>query len=394
MIQIIGVDHDVPVVVRERFSVSQKKLGERLKSLKAVFEEVAILSTCNRTEIYFKSRKDYGDIVEQLFYAMNWDIKLKKYIYHLKERMAVDHIMYLSSGFHSVVVGEDQILSQIKSSYESALAEKSIGREFSSLFKKSIRCGKEFRSRSKLYQIPVSSSSIAVSESRRRYAQRYMVIGYGDVGKLTLKYILSSQVEKVYIVVKDGDKIEIDHPAVEIIPYGERIERYGDVDCIISSTSAPHTVVDYEESLRGKLIFDLAVPRDVSDSVYSSHEIEVYNIDMLRKIDSENQKKRQAIMDENRFIVEKYIREFYDWKSTAELSPIILEIQRKSEEVVESRHRTFKNKRESRDVDELARTMIKSTSNVYVNRAIEVMKSEILEGRGEECLEIIKKIFY
>lgn len=180
---------------------------------------------------------------------------------------------------------------------------------------------------------------------------------------------------------------------VEVIEYSERSRYYGEVDCIISSTSAPHVVVEHEDALKGKLIFDLAVPRDVSESVYSDPEIEVYNIDMLRRIDDENQKKRAALMESKRGIIESYIEEFYHWKATSELAETIAEMQRKSSEIVESRHRTFRNKRESRDVDELARQMIESASSAYLNRAIEVMKSETLKGRGEECLKIIEKIF-
>lgn len=393
MIQLIVVDHSVPVVIREKFSVPQKKLSKYLGKLREVFEEVLVLSTCNRMEIYFRSQLEGNEALEVLFEIMGWDFRLQKYTTHFVGKDAVEHLMHLASGFLSVVLGEEQILSQIKSSYRVALQENSVGKEFSSLFRKAIRCGKSFRTEAKLYEIPVSSSSIAVSESRRRYARSYMVIGYGDVGKLTLKYILSSQAEKVYLVVQDKGGVQIQDNRVEVIDYSERKSYYGDVDCIISSTSAPHTVVDYEDSLKGKLIFDLAVPRDVSEKVYADSEIEVYNIDMLRRIDDENQKKRREHMEEKRYIVESYIAEFYEWKSTAELSPLIAEMKKKSAEIVESRHRTFRNKRETKDIDGLAEKMIESASNVYLNRAIEVMKSEMLEGRDERCLEIIKKIF-
>jgi glutamyl-tRNA reductase len=361
--------------------------------LKFLLDEVLIISTCNRTEIYFKSKNKKENIVELIFKEMNWDKKLEKYIYHLLDREAVEHAMYLVCGFQSVVIGEEQILSQFKQSYRSSLNAKSIKSEFSSLFKKAIKCGKEFRYNSELYRIPVSSSSIAVSEAKRRKAKRYMILGYGDVGKLTLKYILSSDFEKVYIVVPDDFQEEINHPKVELINFSERRKYYSIVDCIISSTSAPHPLIEYEDSLKGKLIFDLAVPRDVGESVYLSHETEVYNIDMLRKVDRENQEKRKRIMEENSYIVEKYIKEFYDWKTTKELTPLIIEIKNTAEQIVDSRHETFKNKRETKDVDELAYTLIKSTSNAYVNRAIDLLKSKSLEGRGEECLDIIKKIF-
>ncbi|OHW63444.1 glutamyl-tRNA reductase [Andreesenia angusta] len=393
MIGVVGVDHSVPVVIREKFSVSKKKTRRKLNELKEIFEEAVILSTCNRTEVYFKPKIQKKSVTEELFRVMGWDERLSKYVYSLEGREAVEHLMHLSSGFLSVVLGEEQILSQIKSAYGDALEEKSVGKEFSSLFRKSIRCGKTFRAESKLHEIPVSSSSIAVSESRRRYASHYMIIGYGDVGKLTLKYLLSSQAEKVYLVVRDSNGVQVMDSRVEVIEYSERSRYYGEVDCIISSTSAPHVVVEHEDALKGKLIFDLAVPRDVSESVYSDPEIEVYNIDMLRRIDDENQKKRAALMESKRGIIESYIEEFYHWKATSELAETIAEMQRKSSEIVESRHRTFRNKRESRDVDELARQMIESASSAYLNRAIEVMKSETLKGRGEECLKIIEKIF-
>lgn len=393
MIQSIGVEKNVPIEIREKFSIISKRIEKYLDKLNEEFYESIILNTCNRTEIYFISAEKKESTREKIFEIMDWQKDLKKYTFYKNEKETIGHLMKLVCGFDSFIKGEDQILSQVKRAYEISLNNNTLGGEFSRLFKKVISCGKEFRQKTQLYKVPISYSSISVKESLRRGIKRFMIIGYGEVGKLTLKYILPNQFEKIYIVSRDESDIDYFDPKVEFIDFSKREKYYKKVQCIITATSAPHTVVKKNSGLKDKLIFDLAVPRDVEEEVYYIEGVKVYNIDILDKMDHENQLKREEIMEKHKYILDKYIREFEEWQETKEIIPYILKINNKKKEIVEKRHRTFINKIETKDIKENSYILMDSVANAYTNKAIELLKEEYLKGNGKECLEMIKKVF-
>ena len=392
MIQLIGLKHDVKIEIREKLSIIPKRQEKCLEALLNICEEAVILSTCNRTEIYFKSKDE--DIVERVFEALNWDKTLIKCVFNNKEEKAIQHLMEVVCGFDSLLLGEDQILGQVRDAYEAAKDSKAIKKELQRLFENAIACGKEFRTKSRISDIPVSSSSMVVKQAIDRGHKNFMLLGYGTVGELTSKYILEGKVDLLYIAVRDTQKVSIEDPRVKVIPFKDINKYYEEVDCVISCTSAPHTVVHLKE-LPNKylLLFDLAVPRDIEETVSKNPLYEVYDIDMLQDIHDDNYKKREASMKDNRYIVDKAIKEYIDWKMTKELSPFIKKIKHNGEDIYKERLETFKHKKETKDNEKLAELLLKSTSDAYVNKAIEVLKEEHLKGRSKECVDIISRIF-
>lgn len=395
MIQVLGLKKNLKIDVREKFSIIQKRIEEKNMILSQICSEVVIISTCNRTEIYFDSEKSANEVIDEIFERLDWDKNLKKNFFNYENEMAIKHLMKVVCGFDSLILGEDQILGQVKEAYEIALKLGIIKSNLKKLFQIAITCGKEFREKSKLYKIPVSSSSIAVNEARKNGCLSFMVLGFGNVGELVCKYILSGKFESLYIVVRNPNVVSIVDDRVKVIPFNNRQIHYKEVDCIISCTSAPHPVIWERELPNKKLeVFDLAVPRDAEESVYSMKDVKVYDIDTISSIDIDNRKKRISIMLENRSIIDKYIEEFFEWKRIQNVVEDIIKIKESGEKIYKKRCETFKNKKYTKDNEKLVNTLIKSTSDAYTNRAIEVLKEEELNGSGEECLRIIRKIFY
>ncbi|MCY6356307.1 glutamyl-tRNA reductase [Clostridium sp. ZS2-4] len=393
MVQLIGLRSNIEVSIREKLSIIEKHNNEYLRKLLNICEEAVIISTCNRTEIYFNSKVDES-IVEEIFKVLEWDLELTKYTFYLKDRDVVRHLMEVACGFHSKILGEDQILGQVKTAYQNSLEIKGVKKELQRLFQLAITCGKEFKVKSELYKIPVSSSSIVIKECRKRGICNFMILGYGNVGSLTAKYILSDDLDSLYIAVRNINSVSIADNRVKVIPFEERKKYYKNVECIISCTSAPHSVV-VKEDLPDKelLIFDLSVPRDVDQNVYNMDNIQVYDIDKISSVDDENRIKRKNLMIKNKCIIEKYIEDFYIWKELRKITPHIKELKKYGEEVYKDRYITFKNKKRTKDNEALAEILLKSTSDAYINRAIEVLKEEQLKGRGQECLSILERIF-
>jgi len=397
MIGLIGIRKNTPLDIREKFIIKPKKYEEYINELLKEMKEVVILASCNRTEIYFNASFNEEELLKKIFDIFNWDNDYKQYVFITNSKDVYRHLFEVCCGFHSKILGEDQILGQIKNVYEESLNIKAVTLELHRLFQEAITCGKRFRKEAKLFEIPVSSSSIVVNESISNGCTKFMVLGYGEVGKLVVKYLLSHGVKRIYLVVRNNKiKDEIQDERIKIIGFEEKNEYIDEVECIIGCTSAPHAVVnksDINEKGNKLIIYDLSVPRDVEKEVALLDRAEVYNIDTISRINDKNKKLRKEKMEENRHIMTKYLKEYEEWLKLRSISPEIKRLKALGNEISKKRIQTFSHKSNSEKDINLANKLIKSTSDFYINRAIEVIKEEALKGCSEECMKIIEKIF-
>lgn len=397
MIQLLGIRKNTGVEIREKLTLSPKKRKEYTKELLQYFDEIIILSTCNRTEIYYNGSLRGEESLLKIFEVLNWDIELKENCFYLEEKDTIKHLMEVVCGFHSKILGEDQILGQIKEAYALAMEIGSANRELQRLFQEAITCGKKFRTEGKLYEIPVSSASIAVSEATKSNCKKIMVIGYGEVGSLVVKYALSSNIEKLNLVVRTVEKVtNIYDERVEVMTYDDGREVINEMDCVISCTSAPHLIIEkrhINEEGKNIVIFDLAMPRDVDEKIKDFSRIKLFDIDEISSIDDENKNLRKERMLQYKNIIKEHINNFSEWKNLREISDIIKSMKKNSSKVIKERQKTLEHKCHDKKDIEIAEILIKSTSDYYVNRAIEVLKEEQLKGQGKECMKILEKIF-
>lgn len=398
MISVIGVKRNVDIEIREKLALYPKKHKKYIEKLLDSFKEVVIVNTCNRTEIYFNCTESISDdeIFNKIFSAFNWDDDLKKYMFLSKEKRAVIHLMEVICGFHSRILGEDQILGQIKDAYKKAISDNSISSELQKMFEIAIACGKKFKTECKMFEVPVSSVSISINSALLKGCKKFMVLGYGEIGKLAIKHLLCHKAECIYLIVRDKSKAsDLKDEIVEILDFNEKNEVINEVDCIVSCTAAPHTVVrngDIKEDGERIYIYDLAVPRDVDKELSKKERIILKDIDEISKIDDKNKQIRKERMEEYKHIVEESIEEFLNWLKIREVSSRIRNIKIRENEICKERIKTFSNKGNGENA-KLAERMIKSTADAYVNRAIELLKSEALKGSDSSCVEIIEKIF-
>lgn len=398
MIQLVGIRSNCGIDVRQKFSIVPARLYASLKKVGEVLGSIVIVSTCNRTEVYVDSEVEGKKLIDILFECLGWDVGIVEYVFYTGQNGAVKHLFEVSCGFHSRILGEDQILGQIKDAYESAVKAQTAGGRLHKLFQCALSCGKEFKHTCKMYEIPVSVPSIAVKEAESKRCANYMIIGFGKIGKLILKYLNRTRAEKIYVVSRNPEKaalsLEGSSSGIKFVEFDDRKKFYSSIDCIFSCTSAPHEIISKGELPNSKIrIFDLAVPRDVSLEVKELSNICVYDIDSIGRIDGENKKKRRERMSSYRYIIDKYINEFDRWNTLLELSPEIQKIKMYGHSICEKRIKTYVNKRHTRNDELLARTLIESTARAYINRAIDVLKEEKLKGSERECIDIINRIF-
>ena len=397
MLGLIGIRKNVDINIRERLAIALSKQSKAVKELNKLYEEVVIISTCNRTEIYISGCLESEEDIRKIFEVLDWDISLLEYTFYLEGISVAKHLLEVVCGFHSKILGEDQILGQIKLAYELSLENKAIHTKLLRLFEEAISCGKKFRTESKLYEIPVSASSIAVKEVEEFGASSIMVLGYGTIGSLVVKYALGSKFNKVFIVVINKGKVpDLKDDRVEILDFNEYKDVINEVDAVISCTAAPHVVIknDYINN-NGKeiMLIDLALPRDIDEALSQNERVTLLDIDTISKLDVDNKKLRNEKMNEYKFLVDEYLNEYKNWLNIREVTYYIHEMKNTGNSVIESRVKSFEHKcKDKRDI-ELATTLIKSTSDYYVNRAIKLLKEEKLKGRENECLNILKQIF-
>ena len=397
MLGLIGIRKNVDINIRERLAIALSKQSKAVKELNKLYEEVVIISTCNRTEIYISGCLESEEDIRKIFEVLDWDISLLEYTFYLEGISVAKHLLEVVCGFHSKILGEDQILGQIKLAYELSLENKAIHTKLLRLFEEAISCGKKFRTESKLYEIPVSASSIEVKEVEEFGASSIMVLGYGTIGSLVVKYALGSKFNKVFIVVRNKGKVpDLKDDRVEILDFNEYKDVINEVDAVISCTAAPHVVIknDYINN-NGKeiMLIDLALPRDIDEALSQNERVTLLDIDTISKLDVDNKKLRNEKMNEYKFLVDEYLNEYKNWLNIREVTYYIHEMKNTGNSVIESRVKSFEHKcKDKRDI-ELATTLIKSTSDYYVNRAIKLLKEEKLKGRENECLNILKQIF-
>ena len=394
MLGLIGIKKGVDVSIREKLVISPRTKDLISNSLRNITDEFVILSTCNRTEIYFKGQ---GIDKELIFEVLNWDKSLLEYVFYIEGESAVKHLFELACGFHSRILGEDQILGQIRDAYLEGVEKGYIFSELMRLFEEAISCGKRFRSDTKLYEIPVSSSSIAVNKVIESKAEKLMVMGYGTIGKLVIKYALGTELKEVNIVVRDKSKVEkITDQRVNILTYNEARERLNEMDGLISCTAASHLVVEkYHINKEGKniLLIDLAMPRDIDPQLQNYERVQLLDIDKISKLDDENKHLRVERMQKNKYIIDKYIKEYMNWLNLRSVTNYIKEFKDSGDFIVSHRVKSFENKCKNKEDAKLAEILIKSTADYYINRAIKVLKNEKTRGREEQCLRILMEIF-
>jgi len=408
MIHLIGIKKELDLILRAKLAISQDNIdGILLKMKETICEEVVIINTCNRTEIYLKSSLSQNIIIQEVFNTLNWDEEFIKYIFYSNDNKAITHLLEVSCGFHSKILGEDQILGQVKDAYLKSKELKVIKASFDKLFTMAISCGKEFKTESKLYKTPVSYSSIAAKKAIDQGCKNILILGFGKMAQLTLNYLIGKQdiLDKIYIVVRNTDKA-INHSTIikniklmenkkiEIIPIDNMVDTYKYIDALICCTSSPTPIV-LKKDLPSQpiLIFDLSLPINVEDSCSELKNICLFNLDNLQNVDKENKIQRRNIMNSNKYIIKKYYDEYNNFLKLMSLSGIIKDVKEEGKLLVENNLKTFKNKKYTKDNDKLVATLLKSSANTYINRAIEVLKEETLKGNNKDAYELIERIF-
>jgi glutamyl-tRNA reductase len=325
---VIGISHKTaPVELREKISFPREQLEGVLSEVRGKAPgEVAILSTCNRTEIYAHGPDDLE----------GWCVKLlerrlgtgaEKYVYRKAGPDMIGHLFRVAGGLDSLVVGENEILKQVKDAYGLAHQNGLTAKVLNVLFQRALYVGKLVRTQTSIGQGSVSVGSVAVSLAEKIFGDlsesEVLVFGAGKMAEVSSRYLLGKKVRKLLVANRtlENAKALAAQFGAEALTLEEGFGRMASADIVITSMSADRPVLTaasvgewmLRRRNRSLFIIDIAVPRNVETAVHQLDNVYLYNIDDLQAIAQENIRGRSAEIDRAVQIVSEKSREFFDW---------------------------------------------------------------------------------
>ena len=301
---VLGLDHrTAPVEVRERLSVEREQLPDALKQLAAYVPQSVILSTCNRTEIYTYDRDDIGLVGRVGNFLIGYSgiegSALERHLYQAWEGECVQHLFRVAGGLESMIVGERQILGQVRASFSTASQTGSVQSPLTRVFHSALRAGRRVHRETNIGRHSRSVSRAAVQLARGMFDRldnrRALVIGAGDAGRMVARALGDAGVKA--ITVTNRTQWRAEDLAKELggvaVPFEGLQSALADADLVISSTGSPGYVVDtgmVSEAVRNRgasdplMLIDIAVPRDVEPAVAELEGVRLYDIDALGQV--------------------------------------------------------------------------------------------------------------
>ena len=351
-ILLVGLNHKTaPLQVRERVSFTKEQLPDALSALKEEVGESVILSTCNRTEVYSTTEDPAGTarkITDFLagFHSLPRE-EVSSYLYERTDAEAVRHLFRVASGLDSMIVGESQILGQVREALTGASEAQSVEMPLIGLFHAGVRMGRRARE-----ETDVGRNALSVSYAGVQLAQRVMgslaglrvlLIGAGEAGRLVASALRTVGVNDLTIANRTRERAEELARSLggAVTPFAEIDVSLREADIVIAATDSPDFVITadmvarttQERGDRLLFLFDLALPRDIDPGAASSASVRLFNIDDLSSIAEENlEERRRAAVDAER-IVEEELGRFMGWWDSLDAAPVIKTLRQQAEEI-------------------------------------------------------------
>ena len=415
MIGLISINFKTsPIEVREKFYFqdSEKMKFFELLSSECPVEGLIILSTCNRTELYYEYENHVGEENKIFHLIMKCLVKFKKYPEGLSPYVSTKmgssdvsrHLFRLISGLESMIIGEFQIVDQLKDAFYFAKENNIVGPILERMFQKSFETGKYVRSNTDIGKGAVSVSYAAVEMISTKYQledTKILCVGAGETSQLLVKNLLKKDVKEIIITNRTEAKGKrfAETYDLETLPFKKMLSEINKVDVIVFSTSSDQPLISKEDikksydSKKNKntLFIDLSVPRNIDENISSIGSIELINIDNLKDIVNKNYNKRKAEIDKSQKIIDSFLLEFDEWANSRQLRPSILSIKKKIKILIEN-NMNIKPSIEKTN-DENINIKINRVYNKLSDHLVKKIRVASNNGRDKKALEVIKKIF-
>ncbi len=410
-IVVFGLNHNTaPLDVREKLYVPEAVVPDLIRELKEEnIGEAVILSTCNRTEFYFSCddfeqsfKKFYGLLVGRFGLKAEW---LEQYTYVFRNEDTYRHLFLVASGLDSMVVGEPQILGQVKDAYRLATDNSATGFLLDKVFHRTFNVAKRVRTETRIGYNPVSISSMAAELAKKIFGElkekKILVVGVGEMCEIALKNFKKEGVGEIFITnrtFRNAQALAEDIAGIPR-PFEDLPNLLTMVDMILTSTGSNKPIIDTNlvntvmRKRKHKPLFfiDIAVPRDVEPAVNDLANVYLYDIDDLKNLSQHHLKDRLKESERAHTIIEEEVARFTAWIQQLDTNPLISRIYEKVEEMrIKELKKTLQK---LKDADEETIRCIDILTKGIVNKLVHPHVVLIRQNKSPTVMEIMKKVF-
>jgi glutamyl-tRNA reductase len=413
VIVVVGLSHrTAPLTVRERLAVPKERVAEALRRFReeAGLREAMLLSTCNRVEVYGCAEEPPAERVAQVL--ARWHASdlasLERHLYRLEGEAAVRHAFRVAASLDSMVIGESQILGQVKEAYELAEAAGALGSVLNALRNRCLAAAKRARTETGIGRNAVSVSSVAVELARKIFGELHdrnvLLVGAGKMSELAARHLVSGGARATVLGGRTFGRAEELAAALggRAVPFEHLRQELARAEIVISGTGAPGLVIrrpDVEAVLHSRggrplFVIDIAVPRDVDPEAGRLTGVFLYDLDDLRAVAEANLRERRKEAAAAEALVEQEVLDFLAWRRSLDAVPLLVELRRRGDEIrraelEKARKRLGALSPEQEEAIEAATTAI---VNKLLHPPTVVLKELARDGEGPAEVGLIRKL--
>jgi len=404
----VGLNHNTsPVEEREALAFSPGEFPAALATLRESLGGAALLSTCNRTELYTAAPPGEADALIDELNALKGASVDRKHFYVLQHADAVRHLYRVSSGIDSMVLGESQILGQVREAMSAATEAGTLNGVLSHAFHTAISAGKRARHETNIGSHAVSVSSAAVMLARRSLGdlenKTVLVISAGSMGKLAAKALAQNTGSRILVANRTQARAEAlaDElgPNTRALDFSHLAGALAESDIVISGTSAEQFIIGPAEvgavmanrNGRGLLFIDIAVPRDIDPAVRETKGVHLFDIDDIEAVTDEGWSGRKAEVSKVEAIIDEEIAAFEEWWSSLDVVPVIAALRERAEEI---RLKELAKALARLDLDDESRERIEAMTAAIVKKMLDRPIARLRNGADKGLyMEALEDLF-
>ena len=414
---LVGLSHKTaPIEVRERLAFSEDRLPDALREIASLagVHETMILSTCNRVEVVARAETPQTDLAPALsqFLATFHRISVQQvepYLYQHRQREAIRHLFRVASSLDSMIIGETQILGQVKEAYALARSVGTLRGPLEEALTRAFFVAKRVRTETGIASSAVSISYAAVELARKIFGslegKRILLVGAGKMSELAARHLLAHGGSQIFVTNRTPERAAEMAAQLEgrAVPFEQLFEYAAQCDILISSTAAPHFLIRKsdaqrllaERKNRPMFLIDIAVPRDIDPEVNKLDNIYLYDIDDLQQVVNANLKERLKEAQRGEQIAEQEVEKFLRWLKTLDVVPTIIDLQSHLEQLRKQELERVASQLSNLTPQqrEAVEALTKGLVNKVLHSPVTQLKSLAQQPDGLRLVETVRRIF-
>ncbi|MDQ7031477.1 MAG: glutamyl-tRNA reductase [Desulfonauticus sp.] len=413
---LLGLNHKTaPVEIREKYALSSfDPKNQQLTLSNSTLKEYLVLSTCNRVEIVGVGGAKEKMVQEILTFWANFcsgSVKeLTQYIYIYQDLEAIKHLFSVAASLDSMMIGEPQILGQLKDAYRKAVEAGTAKVILNRLLHKSFSVAKKVRTETNIASSAVSISYAAVKLAKKIFGElsnyTALLIGAGEMAELAALHLVNNGIHKIFVTNRTFERAKELAKTFngQAVPFNHLLDILVQVDIVISSTGAPNTIVQAKQiksilkkrKFKPMFFIDIAVPRDIDPDVNQLENIFLYDIDDLKEVVEENIASRQEEARKANLIIQEEVEKFHLWLKNLSITPTIKELMAKGEKIAEQElTKTLKKLHLSPEQEKQVRLLAFSlVKKLYLDPILFLKRRQQEEETVTNYLDILRKMFH